>query len=121
MADLKEVFPDWGKWSPPPKPPPLVLSHYIIDTQSCYITGIYRLYKAFTNGTTCWKYMYYWEEEVYDAIKDLKEPVYYKGADAKEHFKKLKTEKARPQSAWDAWRERHNEILKSCEECEGMH
>ncbi len=61
--------------------------------------------------------MYYWEEEVYDAIKDLKEPVYYKGADAKEHFKKLKTEKARPQSAWDAWRERHNGVVKNAKGC----
>ena len=129
MADIKEVFPDWGKWSPPPKPPPLVLSHYIIDTQSCYITGIYRLYKAFTNGTTCWKYKYYWEEEVYDVIKDFKEPVYlndyYRNSvnvvDAKEHFKELKISKVRPESAWDAWRKRHNEILKSCEEYEGMH
>ena len=112
MADIKEVFP-----TPPP-----VLSHYIVDTHNCYITGICRFYKAFTNGTTCWKYKYYWEEEVYDVIKDFKEPVYYKkSVDAKEYFKELKISKVRPESAWDAWRKRHNEILKSCEEYEGMH
>ncbi len=104
---------------PVPRTPPLqIISHYIVETRECYLE---ELYKAFTNGTTCWKYMYYWEEEVYDAIKDFKEPVYYKGADAKEHFKELKISKVRPESAWDAWRKRHNEILKSCEEYEGMH
>ena len=86
------------------------LSHYELVTYDCYVDGIY---KVFTDGTTCW------EEEVYDAIKDLPVPVIYNDKDAKEHFKKLKTEKGRPQSALYTWTKRHNEILAMCSGYEG--
>jgi hypothetical protein len=95
------------------------LSHYNLVTYDCYDDGIYKFYKVFTDGTTCWKYTYCWEEEVYDAIKDLPVPVIYNDKDAKEHFKKLKTEKGRPQSALYTWTKRHNEILEICSGYEG--
>jgi len=97
------------------------LLHYKLVTDNCYVNGIYKFYKVFTDGTTCWNYTYCWEEDVYDAIKHLPVPVIYNEKDAKEHFKKLKTEKERPHSALYTWTKRHDEILESCSKYEGLH
>ena len=119
MASLDQVFPDWGKRTPPPPPPPKIISHYNVVTHECYIRELYKFYKVFTDGTTCWKYTYCWEEDVYGFIKDIPFSFIYNGKDAKEHFKGLQTKKLRSQSAYDAWLKRHNEILDSCSDYEG--
>jgi hypothetical protein len=68
------------------------VQQYIIAKQY-YEDGLYSLHKIYTNGKTEWRKTIHWEEDVYNVIKNLKEPVIYNGQNAVPHFNSLSTNK----------------------------
>ncbi len=92
MASLDEVFPEWGKYEPR-VPEPKVLESYVIRNGRA--ENVYTLHEVYTHGDTNWDCMHHWEENVYDAIKNIDKVVHYNGKDAKSFFQTLKRERAR--------------------------